>query len=395
MPKCRERSAVLPRSARVLPRATTCIATFALACVLPVTVLDAQTATVRGTVRHAAGFPMEGAQVSIAGTATMVTSNERGEFTLTLPSASPDAPLVLRVRRIGFRPDSLVLPPGGPRSGDLTFTLQRVAVDLAPVTVVGRRDISGAMAGFYKRRASSSGRFFTREEIERRNAARMSDLLRMVPSLRVIPRGMQNSVRIRGSRCAPLIWLDGVPLSAMEFDLDSMDPSTYEGIEVYSGPASVPVEFQQNKQASSSCGTIVLWSRRGSVRAAKLNKRDDAAAQKVAEMVERSVVFLEHQVDVAARLDSSLIVRPIYPDAMFDGGTPGQVLVEFVVGSTGEAVLETFNIIIASDRAFVEPVRRAVKDQRFFPATKGGKPVQQVMQVPFKFVPDSTARRKR
>ncbi len=388
MPDCtldrRGRSLTIPRCTALLP-AILCAA-------IPILGLGAQGAPVRGVVRNAAGQPVEGAQVSATGANAAAASNERGEFTLLVGA---DGPAVVRVRRLGFRPDSATVVLGNGRPAELRFTLQRIAVDLAPVTVVGRRELSGPMAGFYKRRTSSSGRFFTREEIERRNASRMSDLLRMVPSLRVIPRGMQNSVRIRGSRCAPLIWLDGVPLSAMEFDLDSMDPSTYEGIEVYSGPASVPVEFQGNKQASSSCGTIVLWSKRGSLRNAKITSRDNAAAEKVAAMVERSAVFLEDQVDVKARLDSALIVRPIYPDAMFDGGVPGQVLAEFVVGATGEVVLETFNVIIASDRAFVEPVRRAVKDQRFSPAMRRGVAVQQVMQLPFTFVPDSTARRKR
>jgi hypothetical protein len=42
----------------------------------------------------------------------------------------------------------------------------------------------------------------------------------------------------------------------------------------------------------------------------------------------------------------------------------------------------------------VEPVRRAVRDQRFMPALRKGRPVAQVLQLPFDFVPDSTARRR-
>jgi hypothetical protein len=43
----------------------------------------------------------------------------------------------------------------------------------------------------------------------------------------------------------------------------------------------------------------------------------------------------------------------------------------------------------------VEPVRRAVREQRFVPAVRKGRVVQQVMQLPFTFVPDSTASRRR
>ena len=382
------RSALVPRRAALFPALFPAL----LLGLMPPFGLASQSAPLRGIVRNTNGLPLEGAQVSVGGTPAVAVTNERGEFTL-LPAVS--GPAMVRARRLGFRPESTAVLVASGKIPEVSFILQRIAVDLTPVTIVGRRELIGPMAGFYRRRSSSSGRFFTREEIERRNAVRMSDLLRMVPGLRVQQRGMQNSVRIRGSRCAPFIWLDGAPLSAMEFDLDSSDPSVYEGIEVYSGPASVPVEFQGNRMTSSSCGTILLWTRRGDIRASRLAQRDAAAAAKVAAMVERSAVFLEDQVDVQARVDSTLIVRPIYPDAMFDGGMPGQVLAEFVVGANGEAVLETFNVVIASDRAFVEPVRRAVKEQRFTPAMRRGAAVQQVMQLPFLFIPDSTARRKR
>ena len=396
----RRQSLLLPRFSPGVP--VNCVVMFAALCAILASVgrasaLPAQAngTTVRGTIRNGAGLPLEGAQITIAvpsGAPLTATSNERGEFSLTAPV---DVPLRVHVRRIGFRPDSALALPQHGKVASVAVTLERVAIDLAPVTVVGRRDVSGSMAGFYNRRSSNSGRFFTREEIERRNAARMSDLLRMVPGLRVQPRGMQNSVRIRGSRCAPFIWLDGTPLSAMEFDLDSSDPSVYEGIEVYSGPASVPVEFQGNRAASSSCGTIILWSKRGENRGSQLAQRDASAAAKVAALAERSAVFLDHQVDVQARLDSTAIERPVYPDAMLDAGMPGHVLAEFVVSATGSVLLETFNVVIASDRTFVEPVRRALKDQRFAPAMRGGKAVQQVVHQPFTFVPDSTARRKR
>jgi len=35
-----------------------------------------------------------------------------------------------------------------------------------------------------------------------------------------------------------------------------------------------------------------------------------------------------------------------------------------------------------------------VREQRFVPAMRQGRVVQQVMQLPFSFVPDSTARRR-
>ena len=42
-----------------------------------------------------------------------------------------------------------------------------------------------------------------------------------------------------------------------------------------------------------------------------------------------------------------------------------------------------------------QPVRRAVREQSFVPASRQGRVVRQVVQIPFDFIPDSTARRSR
>src|SRR5262249_21213988 len=138
----------------------------------------------------------------------------------------------LRVRRLGYRPDSLFVTVVAGRMVDTSIVLQRVAVDLAPVNIVGRRDVTGPMSGFYQRLATGSGRYFTRAEIARRAPGRVTDLLREVPGVHIESRYMSNSVRIRGSRCAPAVWLDGVALSGGEVDLDAFDLQTFEGIEV-------------------------------------------------------------------------------------------------------------------------------------------------------------------
>ena len=100
-------------------------------------------------------------------------------------------------------------------------------------------------------------------------------------------------------------------------------------------------------------------------------------------------------VDRTATLDSTVLVRPIYPDSLFDAHAEGRVLAEFVVGTNGQMIVESFSAITATHRSLVEPVRIALRDQRFSPAMLKGKAVQQVMQQPFTFVPDSTARRRR
>lgn len=374
------------------------LAASAVFALTPCANLAAQVATpvltgiVKGAVVSETRIPLVGAQIRFGNSGDVAESDEAGQFTAT--RVNPGA-MWLRIRRIGYRPESLLVTVVAGQSIEPTVVMRQIAQSIAAVKVIGRRDITGPMAGFYKRVQTGSGRFFTQADIARRQPSSMTDLLRSVPGIRIETRGFDNRVRIRGSRCSPLVWLDGQGLFAGEFDLDSVDPNTFEGIEVYSGPASVPVEFQGNQRVSSGCGTIILWSRRGELRARKLKKGEPTPAAVIAELLEQAQIFTVADVDTAARVDSTKLVRPFYPDSLFYSQMAGELIAEFVVGINGEAMMETFNSITTTHRSLVEPVRRAVREQRFVPAVRNGRVVQQVMQLPFTFVPDSTARRRR
>jgi Carboxypeptidase regulatory-like domain/TonB-dependent Receptor Plug Domain/Gram-negative bacterial TonB protein C-terminal len=374
-------------------------ATVAAAALLWGTALPAQslaTGTVKGVVKSSLGLPIGGAQMRLVipqgGNTPVVESDDNGTFTA---AKVPVGSVWLVARRIGYRPDSVLVAVVAEQQVEATVQLERIAVELSTVRVLGRRDVVGHLAGFYRRMGYGNGRFFTAADLERRNAVHMTDVFRMIPGLRIETRGFQNSVRMRGSRCAPLVWLDGQPLYAGEIDLDAFDPKSFDGIEVYSGAASVPVEFQGNQRMSSACGTIILWSKRGELRERKRKKDEPTPAARIAELLETGKAYIVNDVDASAKPDSFNLIRPIYPDSLFEAQTPGRVLAEFVVSPSGEAIMDTFSAVTTTNRLFVEPVRRAVREQRFTPATKQGKMVQQVMQLPFEFVPDSTARRRK
>jgi len=371
----------------------------ALAAIVPSAGASAQAGTrgngvLRGTVVNGIGLPVEGAQITVAGASGSAESNERGEFILGGLVAGEQ---LLRVRRLGFRPDSITVVATPGKVAPVSIVLERVAVELAAVTVRGNRELIGPMGGFYRRRATGSGRFFTRDDIEKRNPARMTDLLRAVPGLNVSSqRTAMSNVRLRGARCAPVVFLDGHGLTAGEFDLDAVDPRSFDGIEVYSGGASVPVEFQRTFRMSSSCGTILLWSKRGEPRARAAKATELTPAALIAKMIEQRSVLTASDVDTAARMDSTQLVMPVYPPSLYESSIPGRVLAEFVVSADGDVDMQTFNVVTATHRSFVDAVRLAVREQRFRAASRAGKLVHQVVQLPFDFLPDSTGgRRKR
>jgi TonB family protein len=318
-----------------------------------------------------------------------VETAERGTFRLS-GGAEPGARF--EVKRIGFRPETVSVLAAAP---PLQLVLARVGLVLDPVFVHGRRDLQGPLAGFYRRMSQGNGRFMTQEQIERSTARRMSDLMRGIPGLRVDQkRTGANAYRLRGATVNPIIWVDGIPLGGGEIDLDAYDPRTFAGIEIYSGAATVPPEFTSGRSYSSSGGTIVLWTRQGQQGTRRRRPGEPSPAQVLAELLGRDEVWPADSVDVAAALIGPAPFQPIYPDSLFNSGSGGQVEVEFVVDAAGRVRMETFGVVSSSHPSLAESVRRAVEFRNFVPATRQGRPVPQLVQLPFAFVPDSSAMRK-
>jgi hypothetical protein len=142
---------------------------------------------------------------------------------------------------------------------------------LDPVVVVGRRQehLFGGLLDFERRRERGFGVFFTAEEIEARGATYLTDVLRMVPGVRVMSDGRPSGGRVFMRRtpigmrgCPVQVWVDGVrePLGRGHGINDVVHPLDIEGIEIYRGLSGVPAEFFNE---FAHCGVIVIWTRRG------------------------------------------------------------------------------------------------------------------------------------
>ncbi|MDQ3698292.1 MAG: TonB family protein [Gemmatimonadota bacterium] len=335
-------------------------------------------ATIAGVVHDSLGAGLAGAEIAVPGTALLARSDGGGAFSLR---NVPPGTVSLRVRRLGYHPLTVELAAAAREDASVRVTMARLAQDLAPVVVRGVRGrYTGPFAEFHRRREAGFGHFITRSEIERRNPIRLTDLLRHVPGIRIsATRSISNAVRIRNSRCAPIVWLDGTPLTMPEFDLDALTPSTIEGLEVYSGVSTVPPQFM-GPRGQGSCGAIVVWSRRGEPRPRAGRPLD------LRQLVAALEVFTAEQVDVPARPDSTAPAAPVYPDSLRDARVSGSVLAEFVVDTAGEVELETFGTVSSTHPLFTEAVRRALGGARFHPAVRAGRVVRQVVQLPFRFV---------
>jgi len=341
----------------------------------------------RGVVRDPNGAQVVGAQVIVQTREARAETDAVGRFTLR---ELPVGEVQLLVRRLGYKPDTVVatIDPASPR--DLTIVLSPLPWTVSPVVVKGRQGLLGPMAGFYAREGQGHGTFFTAEDITKRNLTAMSQLMRSVPGAQITTRRGQPVLRFRGSRVAPQFFLDGVPMSGQEFNINSFDPRSFAGIEIYPGNATIPPQFSTSRINGENGGVIVLWTKEGDPRPRRSKRTDETAAAMVQRLIDQAEIFSADEVDAVAHADLSSVVLPIYPDSLFEQAIPGHVIAEFVVDANGRVRQETFGIVSSSHPGFSESVRRSVLNQRYFPARRRNAPVSQVVQQPFTFVPDSS-----
>src|SRR5690606_3725473 len=112
-------------------------------------------------------------------------TDERGRFEFNRLNPGP---LAFRVARIGFRETTTPYwRVAGGEALEVTIRLHMSAVLLAPLEITGMsRSRSPMLAAFYSRMDRRiGGTFFSREDIERRRPAQVTDLLVDVPGLRL------------------------------------------------------------------------------------------------------------------------------------------------------------------------------------------------------------------
>jgi TonB family protein len=76
---------------------------------------------------------------------------------------------------------------------------------------------------------------------------------------------------------------------------------------------------------------------------------------------------------------------PRYPDLLRQAKIEGDVLVQFVVDTTGRADMSTFKVLKSTHELFTQAVKSSLPDWKFYPAEVGGKKVKQLLQMPFEF----------
>ncbi len=203
------------------------------------------------------GEPLEGAQVIMLGSGRSTLTDVSGYF--RIEDLDPGADSV-EVRYLGYEHNHELIDILGKRLTQAVFLLTPSVLELAELTVeVGPLRATGKLARFEERRARGFGHFLGPMDIERIAPQRTADVLRRIPGLIVTSvRLGRSNIRIgRGlSACNPMVYLDGMPMPAFEFD--DISPQDLMAVEVYSGVASAPVEFSNR---NNGCGVIAVWTK--------------------------------------------------------------------------------------------------------------------------------------
>ena len=220
----------------------------------------AQRVKVSGSVRDSSGAPIPAADVSIPAAHLLTRTGDSGTFFL---DRVPAGHVELSVRRLGYVPQTLQLEIS-PAADTLTVRMVAQALELPGMEIsdqTKRRLLW--IEDFYRRRAKGiGGTYFTREEIEARHPARLSDVLRDAPGVRFVRTRDGAGIRFDvpanfRQNCVPQYFVDGQRVANVE--VDDLPVHDIEVVELYNGPSSTPMQFSQG--AVTSCGTVVIWSR--------------------------------------------------------------------------------------------------------------------------------------
>ena len=138
-----------------------------------------------GLVRDSVGHAIPLAEIRARGNVLVARSDDSGRFRV------PQMPAGARgvfVRRLGFAPQRMLITPSAGATDSVVVTLVAVATALPSVVALERHDSlsKAVLAEFWARRARGFGKFITRDDIERRGGMRFTDLVREVPSVRVL-----------------------------------------------------------------------------------------------------------------------------------------------------------------------------------------------------------------
>jgi hypothetical protein len=207
-----------------------------------------------GIVADSSLAPLDRATISVFGTRISVVTGENGRFRML---GIQPGEYVLLVRRLGYEGATTKVSVDAASATRIAFNLTPAVTKLASYEVISRPVVSMRMKEFNERKERAEGGIFiTREDIVKRDPVSTMDLFRGIPSV-TVPKGY--SVFSTRSNCELPIMVDGLPARPEQIP----PPESIAGMEVYPGPATVPLEYKSARRTpvgNYTCGLILIWT---------------------------------------------------------------------------------------------------------------------------------------
>ncbi len=238
--------------------------------------------TVTGVVRDATtAKPVPQVPIELNGRVVAITDAD-GSFRIVTGTVDQGETNTLAVRRIGYLPAEREFTlPRAENSVDFLISMEPAPVRLSDIGVESDAVAltTGRMTGFYRRRATGFGHFFTRDQIKAIGAQKVTDVVRRVPGtvifsednvnvdplnpgtgiMALIPVSIvfgRTGYARAGEPCTPLIFINDMLINTTDFDF-LLPANQIAGMEVYTSAAQIPVEYNRR---GSACGVIVVWT---------------------------------------------------------------------------------------------------------------------------------------
>ncbi len=247
-----------------IPRGTAAVAVndSGSATALPGARLRHGRARLTGVVHDAAGQPLHGVHLMVWGSDVTGNTSDDGTFTL---SGLPAGTQSLEARYVGYAPTRVSVDLASDQTRSVEVTLSERTDVLDQVTVYGktlkrRLDYTGFLE---RRKTQGSGHFITRADITEMRPVDLTDILRRVPGLKLVPTSYFDYT-ILSSRgmtmgptgtCQPALFVDGARLIDDTALNGMIRPGDIAAIEVYGGSAGAPPQY-----TDGNCGSILIWT---------------------------------------------------------------------------------------------------------------------------------------
>ncbi len=206
--------------------------------------------TLSGHVEDESGKPLSDAAVTMVGGRDSTVTADDGRFVLHVASGA----YILAVRRLGFRAERFAVSMAPGEQREVTIVESRAVFVLPTVTTTARERAGYGAVGFDQRMKMGIGQFLTYEQIQRRHATRLAQLLDQMRGIYVSvkdPKSFDYSVQgTHGIASCVGYVVDGVPQTQIPPTVAHradgadflLDPSAVGAIEVYNA-AERPAQF--------------------------------------------------------------------------------------------------------------------------------------------------------